>query len=160
MEVELALTCGCTFSGWVTSAIGHGVMIGKNPCMTKKVTACFCPSPAAASSESCPHLYNRHRSSARDYSSNMSSFLARTTSDSRFHLAATAVISGGVVAAGILSYQRLSHEKRVSRLKDSIPDLSDNHPLQKVSHALLPQPRFASLRPSSCPNVKGTKKRR
>lgn len=66
----------------------------------------------------------------------MSTFLSRATSDSRFHLAATAVISGSVVAAGILSYQRLSHEKRVSRLKDSIPDPGDDHPLQKVSRPL------------------------
>lgn len=62
----------------------------------------------------------------------MSSLLARATSDSRFHLVATAVLSGGIVAAGLLSYQRLSHEKRVSRLKDSIPDPGEDHPLQKV----------------------------
>lgn len=37
------------------------------------------------------------------------------------------------MAAGLLSYQRLSHEQRVSRLKDSIPNPSDDHPLQKVS---------------------------
>lgn len=63
----------------------------------------------------------------------MSGLLSRATSDSRFQLAATAVISGGIVAAGLLSYQRLSHEQRVSRLKDSIPNPSDDHPLQKVS---------------------------
>lgn len=37
------------------------------------------------------------------------------------------------MAAGLLSYQRLSHEQRVSRLKNSIPNPSDDHPLQKVS---------------------------
>ncbi|CAN8100183.1 unnamed protein product [Discula destructiva] len=63
----------------------------------------------------------------------MSSLLARATSDSRFHLVATAVLSGGIVAAGLVSYQRLSHEKRVSRLKDSIPNPSDDHPLQKLT---------------------------
>lgn len=62
----------------------------------------------------------------------MSSLLSRASSDSRIQLAATAVISGGIVAAGLLSYQRLSHEKRVSRLKDSIPDPSDDHALQRV----------------------------
>lgn len=63
----------------------------------------------------------------------MTSFLSRAASDSRTQLVATAVISGGIVAAGLLSYQRLSHEKRVSRLKDSIPNPGDDHPLQKVS---------------------------
>lgn len=63
----------------------------------------------------------------------MSGLLSRATSDSRFQLAATALVSGGIVAAGILSYQRLSHEQRVSRLKDSIPNPSEDHPLQKVS---------------------------
>lgn len=62
----------------------------------------------------------------------MSGLVSRATSDARFQLAATAVISGGIVAAGLLSYQRLSHEQRVSRLKDSIPNPSDDHPLQKV----------------------------
>lgn len=63
----------------------------------------------------------------------MTGFLTRATSDTRIQLAATAILSGGIVAAGLLSYQRLSHEKRVSRLKDSIPDPGEDHPLQKVS---------------------------
>lgn len=62
----------------------------------------------------------------------MSTFWSRASSDSRIQLAATAVLSGGVVAAGLLSYQRLSHEKRVSRLKDSIPNPTDDRPPQKV----------------------------
>lgn len=72
----------------------------------------------------------------------MSGLLSRATSDSRFQLAATALVSGGIVAAGILSYQRLSHEQRVSRLKDSIPNPSEDHPLQKVSRNPHPQPRL------------------
>lgn len=63
----------------------------------------------------------------------MSSMLSRVSSDSRIQLAATAIISGGIAAAGILSYQRLSHEKRVSKLKDSIPDPTDDRPVQEVS---------------------------
>lgn len=42
------------------------------------------------------------------------------------------------MAAGLLSYQRLSHEQRVSRLKDSIPDPGDDTALQKVSRHLDP----------------------
>ncbi|KAF3768552.1 hypothetical protein M406DRAFT_344685 [Cryphonectria parasitica EP155] len=77
----------------------------------------------------------------------MSSFLSRAGSDSRIQLAATAVISGGIVAAGILSYQRLSHEKRVSRLKDSIPDPSEDKPPQKLtSLGTIPAPDKEDLR--------------
>lgn len=72
----------------------------------------------------------------------MSTFWSRASSDSRIQLAATAVLSGGVVAAGLLSYQRLSHEKRVSRLKDSIPNPSDDRPPQKVR---FPPLRYAPL---------------
>lgn len=71
----------------------------------------------------------------------MSGLLSRATSDSRFQLAATALLSGGIVAAGLLSYQRLSHEQRVSRLKNSIPNPSDDHTLQKVSKHPHQQPR-------------------
>lgn len=63
----------------------------------------------------------------------MSALLTRATNDSRFQFAATALVSGGIVAAGLLSYQRLSQEKRVSKLKQSIPDPSEEHHLQKVS---------------------------
>ncbi|KAH8762108.1 hypothetical protein F5883DRAFT_561784 [Diaporthe sp. PMI_573] len=77
----------------------------------------------------------------------MSGLLSRATSDSRFQLAATAVISGGIVAAGLLSYQRLSHEQRVSRLKDSIPNPSDDHPLQKLtSLGTIPSPDKEDIR--------------
>lgn len=69
----------------------------------------------------------------------MPGFLSRATSDSRIQLVATAILSGGLVAAGLLSYQRLSHEKRVSRLKDSIPHPSDDHPPQKVSIPTTPR---------------------
>lgn len=63
----------------------------------------------------------------------MSGLLSRATNDSRFQFAATAVVSGGIVAAGLLSYQRLSREKRVTRLKESIPDPTEDQHLQKVS---------------------------
>lgn len=68
----------------------------------------------------------------------MSGLLSRATTDHRLQLVATAVLSGGIVAAGLLSYQRLAHDKRVSRLKDSIPDPGQEHKLQKVSLASSP----------------------
>ncbi|KUI55977.1 tRNA threonylcarbamoyladenosine dehydratase 2 [Cytospora mali] len=77
----------------------------------------------------------------------MSGLLSRATSDSRFQLAATAVVSGGIVAAGLLSYQRLSQEKRVSKLKESIPDPSEEHPVQKLtSLGTIPPPDKEDLR--------------
>ncbi|PSS03197.1 hypothetical protein BD289DRAFT_381323 [Coniella lustricola] len=77
----------------------------------------------------------------------MSSFFARAGSDSRIQLAATAVISGGLVAAGILSYQRLSHDKRVERLKNSIPDAGDETALQKLtSLGTIPAPDKEDIR--------------
>lgn len=51
------------------------------------------------------------------------------------------------MAAGLLSYQRLSHEQRVSRLKNSIPNPSDDHPLQKVSKHPHQQPRYGAPQP-------------
>ena len=62
----------------------------------------------------------------------MSSFLTRAAENSKVQFAATAVVSGAIVAAGILGYQRLAQEERVSRLKHSIPEPGDDHPLQKV----------------------------
>lgn len=52
------------------------------------------------------------------------------------------------MAAGLLSYQRLSHEQRVSRLKNSIPNPSDDHTLQKVSKHPHQQPRCGATQPS------------
>ncbi|ROV91615.1 hypothetical protein VSDG_07896 [Cytospora chrysosperma] len=77
----------------------------------------------------------------------MSALLSRATNDSRFQLAATAVVSGGIVAAGLLSYQRLSQEKRVSELKESIPRPSEEHHLQKLkSLGTIPGPDKEDLR--------------
>lgn len=55
-----------------------------------------------------------------------SSLINRATSDSRFHFAATALLSGVVAAGAILGYQRMAKEERLSRLKSSIPAVNDN----------------------------------
>ncbi|KAI4864350.1 ubiquitin-protein ligase molybdopterin-converting factor [Hypoxylon rubiginosum] len=55
----------------------------------------------------------------------MASFLERASSNSKVHLAATAIASGAVVAGAILGFQRLRREERIHQLKDSIPSLLD-----------------------------------
>lgn len=63
----------------------------------------------------------------------MASFLERASTNSRVQLAATAIVSGAVVAGAILGYQRLQEEERVSQLKSSIPSLAgDGDALRKV----------------------------
>ncbi|KAI1818613.1 ubiquitin-protein ligase molybdopterin-converting factor [Poronia punctata] len=64
----------------------------------------------------------------------MASFLDRASANSRVQLAATAVVSGAVVAGAILGYQRLRQEERVQNLKSSIPSLSeDSEALRKLN---------------------------
>lgn len=76
----------------------------------------------------------------------MASFLAQATSNSKVQLAATAVVSGAVVAAAILGFQRLQQEERLSRLKKSIPDPDGNdNALQKVGPYLLQSSYPASI---------------
>ncbi|KAK4245600.1 hypothetical protein C7999DRAFT_42883 [Corynascus novoguineensis] len=52
--------------------------------------------------------------------------MASLTSNPKVQLAATAVVSAAVAAGAVLSYQRLQEGDRVSRLKQSIPQPSDN----------------------------------
>ncbi|KAI0475971.1 ubiquitin-protein ligase molybdopterin-converting factor [Xylariaceae sp. FL0804] len=54
-----------------------------------------------------------------------SPLLDRAASSPRIQLAATAIVSGALVAGTILGYQRLRQEERVHRLKDSIPPSTD-----------------------------------
>ncbi|KAH8157600.1 hypothetical protein CIB48_g10651 [Xylaria polymorpha] len=63
----------------------------------------------------------------------MASLLERASSDSRVRLAATAIASGAIVASTILGYQHLRQEKRIHRLKRSIPSLAnDDEALRKL----------------------------
>ena len=67
---------------------------------------------------------------------NMSSSLA---SNPKVQLAATAVVSAAVAAGAILSYQRLQHGERLTRLKRSIPNPADDEPsVQNVVLTPLP----------------------
>ena len=54
-------------------------------------------------------------------------------SDHRFQLIATAILSGAAAASLLLGYQSLQREERLSQLKNSIPSLTEDHDVQKVS---------------------------
>jgi hypothetical protein len=64
--------------------------------------------------------------------SSMSSWLSRATSSTQAQFAATAIVSGAVVAGAILGYQHVRRQERVEDLKSSIPELGRNHHAEKV----------------------------
>jgi hypothetical protein len=53
----------------------------------------------------------------------MASWLGRVTTSSQVQFAATAIVSGAIVAGGILGYQSLLRAERVSELKSGIPEV-------------------------------------
>jgi tRNA threonylcarbamoyladenosine dehydratase len=55
----------------------------------------------------------------------MPTFLEKVTSSTSVHFAATALVSGAVVATTILGYQNFRRSERVHRLKGSIPSIED-----------------------------------
>ncbi|KAK6582875.1 hypothetical protein PZA11_005283 [Diplocarpon coronariae] len=63
----------------------------------------------------------------------MSSWLSRTASNSQAQLAATALVSGAVVAGAIFGYQRVRRQERVEDLKSSIPALGQGHEADKLT---------------------------
>jgi hypothetical protein len=65
-------------------------------------------------------------------SSSMSSWFQRTSSSSQAQFAATALVSGAVVAGAIFGYQHLRRQERVEDLKSSIPELGRGHSADKV----------------------------
>lgn len=62
----------------------------------------------------------------------MSSWFTRVASDDRTKFAATALVSGAVVAGAILGYQHVRRQERVEDLKASIPPLDERHTAEKV----------------------------
>lgn len=55
----------------------------------------------------------------------MASWIGRITGSREAQFAATAVVSGAVVAGAILGYQNVRRRERVGELKADIPDLDD-----------------------------------
>lgn len=62
----------------------------------------------------------------------MASWLSRTTSSSQAQFAATALVSGAVVAGAIFGYQHVRRQEMVEDLKSSIPELGRGHEADKV----------------------------
>lgn len=71
----------------------------------------------------------------------MSSWFQRTTSSTQAQFAATALVSGAVVAGAILGYQHIRRQERVEDLKSSIPALGRDHVAEKVGRYGLSQLR-------------------
>jgi hypothetical protein len=62
--------------------------------------------------------------------------MATWFSRERVQLAATAVVSGAVVAGAILGYQHVRRQEKVEDLKRGIPDVGDGHEVDKVRSSL------------------------
>ena len=62
----------------------------------------------------------------------MSAWLSRATSSTQAQFAATAIVSGAVVAGAILGYQHVRRQERVEDLKSKIPELGRDHSAEKV----------------------------
>ncbi|CZS93046.1 hypothetical protein WAI453_000784 [Rhynchosporium graminicola] len=63
----------------------------------------------------------------------MSSWLSRTTSSLQAQFAATALVSGAVVAGAIFGFQHLRRQELVEDLKSSIPALGREHQADKLT---------------------------
>lgn len=62
----------------------------------------------------------------------MSSWFQRTASSSQAQFAATALVSGAVVAGAIFGFQHVRRQERLEDLKSSIPELGREHEADKV----------------------------
>lgn len=104
------------------------------------------------SSEDCDHTppsATQQQENPRPNS--MSSWFQRTTSSSQAQFAATALVSGAVVAGAIFGYQHLRRQERVEDLKSSIPELGRGHSADKVGFHLIQ--RYASKRFDCKPKI-------
>ena len=69
---------------------------------------------------------------AQEAPETMSSWLERQASSHHIQLAAVALASGAVVASAIYGSQAMRREKKVSKLKASIPELNEDHHAEVV----------------------------
>ena len=105
------------------------------------------PQPTYHSTNHNPRLHPRARPRARTPSppppsepesiSTMSSWFSRATSSNQAQFAATAIVSGVVVAGAILGYQHVRRQERVEDLKSSIPEVGGGHKTNKVCWSFL-----------------------
>ena len=92
---------------------------------TRNPTKRFERSQSPPSAEARSPEKDRHKES-------MSSWLQQTASSSQARFAATALVSGVVVAGAIFGYQHVRRQERVEDLKSSIPELGREHKANKV----------------------------
>lgn len=64
----------------------------------------------------------------------MSSWISRATSSHNAQLITTAIVSGIVVGSTIFGVQKAIRMYRVEQLKESIPDIGDEHHALRVCH--------------------------
>lgn len=62
-------------------------------------------------------------------------WLSRAVSSQQAQFAATALISGAVVAGAILGYQAVRRQEKIEDLKSSIPELGREHHAEEVRHS-------------------------
>ena len=65
------------------------------------------------------------------------SWISRTTSSHPAQLAATALVSGAVVAGAIFGFQHVRRRVRVDHLKKSIPLIDEEQDADQVSYFML-----------------------
>ncbi|RFU30244.1 hypothetical protein B7463_g6080, partial [Scytalidium lignicola] len=68
------------------------------------------------------------------------SWLSRAASSSQAQFAATALVSGAVVAGAILGYQHIRRQEKIEDLKSSIPELGREHRAEKLTDFGLASP--------------------
>lgn len=71
----------------------------------------------------------------------MSSWFQRATGSTQAQFAATALVSGAVVAGAIFGYQAVQRRERLQDLKAGIPEVGAQHLADKVSEAEEPSKR-------------------
>ena len=68
-----------------------------------------------------------------EHSFEMSSWITRATANHKAQLITTAVVSGVVVGGAILGFQKARRLYRVETLKESTPDIGEEHHATRVS---------------------------
>lgn len=71
--------------------------------------------------------------------------MASWLSNPKAQLAATAIVSGAIVAGGILGYQHVRRQEKVEDLKSSIPQLGKEHQADKVPCVLPMEEYFDAI---------------
>ena len=60
------------------------------------------------------------------------SWLSRSAPSHQVQLGVTAVVSGVIAAGAVLGYQKVRRKERIKKIKDSIPEVAQEHLATKV----------------------------